>query len=574
MNLFDNIIKQSTSNFLGTQSTPTVPSFMQPQAPRTSTYTKPVVTKKPTGSMFPQANAGVQLVTDDEIQQMMDKWASDDEIKILISELEKERWQSKPQAQEQLEMWFLEKAWQYFDSAVEWGKNVLWGAIAEVPKVAWNLAWEMSNLWAYTPQAMMEAAIKAPFSEKTYWEIRAEQKQSWEPLKKLWQEGKQLVESTGLYDPNSTWAKVWAFWTDIITTLVWPWKVFKTAEKASTAIKALAGLANTSLQWTTAAVTNYASTEWRLPTAKEVRDYIAIQWGLNTAWKVFQQIKKLPSARLIPTTITEAWKDIRKWIDIWEAISTTGISFTKKQLQGKIEAKVRNLSGKVDSAINTVIEKTWPNNITIPSLTKWLKKEIMEDKTIKAQLKGTPIQMKQIEETIDETIDAYNSLYKWKRFDLNAQQQLKKDIYTGLESVFNKNFQTTGKITAQQATEREIARKLRTNIETKVPEVTQLNKELAPFLEAWKRLSAKGGYSGYLTDILAGWFAAWNPMSISEDPVWYWKNFMLWWLAKRAWTSTLAKTTASTLSAKMEKLFNNPTFQKAILDQYRQSNQK
>jgi hypothetical protein len=36
----------------------------------------------------------------------------------------------------------------------------------------------------------------------------------------------------------------------------------------------------------------------------------------------------------------------------------------------------------------------------------------MEDATIKAQLKGTPIQMKQIEETIDETITSYNSLYK------------------------------------------------------------------------------------------------------------------------------------------------------------------
>lgn len=95
----------------------------------------------------------------------------------------------------------------------------------------------------------------------------------------------------------------------------------------------------------------------------------------------------------------------------------------------------------------------------------------MEDKAIKAQLKGTPIQMKQIEETIDETINAYNSLYKSKKFDLNAQQQLKKDIYTGLENVFNKNFQTTGKITAQQATERELARKLRTNLETKVPEI-------------------------------------------------------------------------------------------------------
>lgn len=35
----------------------------------------------------------------------------------------------------------------------------------------------------------------------------------------------------------------------------------------------------------------------------------------------------------------------------------------------------------------------------------------MNDSAIKAQLKGTPIQMPQIEETIDETITAYKKLY-------------------------------------------------------------------------------------------------------------------------------------------------------------------
>lgn len=47
MNLFDNIINQSKANFLGTQSTPTVPSFMQPQAPRTTNYVAPEPVKQP-----------------------------------------------------------------------------------------------------------------------------------------------------------------------------------------------------------------------------------------------------------------------------------------------------------------------------------------------------------------------------------------------------------------------------------------------------------------------------------------------------------------------------------------------
>ncbi len=57
MNLFDNITKTSTNNFLGTQTT-SVPSFATPQAPRTMSYTQPVAqpvqpqVKKPSMTLF------------------------------------------------------------------------------------------------------------------------------------------------------------------------------------------------------------------------------------------------------------------------------------------------------------------------------------------------------------------------------------------------------------------------------------------------------------------------------------------------------------------------------------------
>lgn len=561
MNLFSSILKK------------TAPKIPNPRDQFLVGFEKaPNVIQQPESkfSFIPNANAWEPIVSDDEIMQMIQKWATDEEIKILVSELEKER--SPQQQPEAPEKSLMQKTWDFLTWFWEGTMNVVWWAVAQAPKVAGNVLWELSNLWAYTPFSVAEAGIKSAFSDKTYWQTREEQKKSGEPFKKLWQQWKEFVQKYGAYNPESTSSKVGETWTNILSTFVWPWKIFKTAEKANVAIKALASLANTSIEWTTAAITNYVATEGRMPTAKEVGEYIAVLWWMKIWGKIFEWIKKLPSARLIPTTITEAGRDIRKWIDIWEAISTTGISFTKWQLIKKIEKKAGDLSQKVDDAISKVIKILWPNNITIPSLTKNLKKEIMEDSAIKSQLKGTPIQMKQIEESIDETISAYNSLFKGKKLDLKAQQELKKDIYVWLENVFNKNFQTTGKITAQQATERQIARKLRANIEDKVPEVIELNKKLAPFLEAWKRLNAKWGYSGYLTDILAWWFAWWSPGWIIEDPVGYAKNFLLWVIAKRAWTSTLAKTSASTLTANIEKIFKNPTFQKAILDQYRQLN--
>ena len=572
MNLFQNILQSAWDKFLGKaqpMSLETSLKMPQPQAPKTNAYVAPQ-----TSSFIPQAKAWQSLVSDDEIKQMIDAWASDKEIEILVNELEKERGgqqQVQPTAQAPEKSLF-QKWSDFLSNAWDTMMNITGGAVEQWSRVLWNIAWEWANLWAYTPMSMASAAIRAPFVKETYWQLREQQKQAWEPMKKLGEQWAQFIKKTWPYNPDSTWASVGRLWTNILSTIVWPWKVFKTAEKANVAIRTLAWLANASIEWATSAVTNYVATEWRLPTAKEVAEFIAVTWGLKAIWNVAWQVKKLPSARLIPTTITEAGRDLRKWLDIGEAISKTWISFTKWQLIKKVEKISSNLSWKVDSAIKKAIDTTWPNNVTISSLTKWLKSEILNDSAIKAQLKGTPIQMKQIEDTIDETMDAYKKLYGAKKFDLNAQQQLKKDIYTWLDNVFNKNLQT-GKITAQQATERQIARKLKENIETQVPEVAILNKQLAPYLEAWKRLNAKGGYSGYLTDILAGGFASWSPTGIINDPVWYAKNFLLWVVAKRAWTSTLAKTSASTITANIEKLFKNPTFQKAILDQYRQSNQ-
>lgn len=544
MNLFQNILNKVAPDPKSTFLSGFTPSTPQAQKPQSQTV-----------NFIPKANAGEPLVSDQEIDEMIKQWASDSEIEMIIREMEKER--SKPsQVQQPVpQQSIIQKAWNMLQWVWQAWVNISWWAIEWGINALWNTAWFLSKVWWFVK-----------------WDSPESIQASWDYIQWITKQWTDLVKSNSRYNPESLWSSVWKVWANILTTVIWPWKIFKTAEKANMAIKALAWLANTSIEGTTAAVTNYVTQEWRLPTAKEVAEFIAVQGWVKTIWNIAWQVKKLPSARLIPTTITEAGKDIRKGIDIGEAISKTGISFTKWQLIKKVEKISQNLSKNVDSAIQRVIDKTWPNNVTISSLTKWLKSEIMSDSAIKAQLKGTPIQMPQIEETIDETITAYKKLYWAKKFDLNAQQQLKKDIYAGLESVFNKNFQTTWKITAQQATERQIARKLRENIEVKVPEVVALNKQLAPYLEAGKRLNAKGGYSGYLTDILAWWFAWWSPWGIISDPVGYAKNFLLWVVAKRAWTSTLAKTSASTITANIEKAFKNPTFQKAILDQYRQLN--
>lgn len=570
-NLFDQISwKSSVNSFLGTPQQSNLQfGGNSPIAPRTQNYKQPAPQiSQPTQSSFIlQANAWQPLVSDDEIDQMIKQGATDNEIESMIAEIEKER--APKQEQKQPEQSFMQKVWGAIDYVWEGIQNITGWVVAETPKIAWNILQEASKIGQYNPVNLAITWIKAWLNpNKTYWDLRTEQKQSAEKFWKAWQVWKEFVQKYGNYDPKSIWAKVWEIGADVVATVVWPWKVFKTAQEANKAIKLLAWVANVGLEWTTAAVSNYVATEWRFPTAKEVAEFVALQWGLKVIWGVASQVKKLPSARLIPTTISEAGKDVRKGIDIWEAISKTGVSFTKWQLVGKIEKKITSLSNLVDKKIGDFMKEKWPNNMTISEITKGIKDFIMKDATIAKQLQGTPIQKQWIMDSIDETINAYKKLYWPKKFDIAGQQQLKKDIYTWLSNTFNKT-SPTARMTAEQATEKQIASNLRANIETKIPEVGKLNAELSPLMEASKRLGAKGGYSGYLTDILAGWFASWNPTGIIDDPVWYMKNFALWVLTKRLGTSTLAKTTASTILRKTEQLFENKSFQKLILDQYR-----
>lgn len=62
-------------------------------------------------------------------------------------------------------------------------------------------------------------------------------------------------------------------------------------------------------------------------------------------------------------------------------------------------------------------------------ITKGLKDSILKDPSLAKKLQGTPIDMQDIEDGMNETITAYKKLYGAKKLDLAAQQQLKKDIY-------------------------------------------------------------------------------------------------------------------------------------------------
>lgn len=352
-------------------------------------------------------------------------------------------------------------------------------------------------------------------------------------------------------------------WEWLLSSIATPWSLI--AKNAGLISKVAGWAAWWAVQWAWVDIAN----NWETSLWSTLKS-AALWWSLPIVWKTFEALSKIPVSKIIPTTPSQAWKDISRWLEIWKAIRDTGFSLTKWSLIKKVESKVWDLSWKIDDAINTVIKTEWPKNITMNWITKWIKESILKDPVLAKKLQGTPIDMKDIEEWMNETITAYKKLYGAKKLDLNAQQQLKKDIYNWLSSTFSKA--DTAKLSARQVVEKQLAKTLKEWIEKSVPEVAELNKKLAPYMEAGKRLKAKWWYSWYLTDIIAGWFASWNPSSILEDPVWYAKNFATWVIAKRLWTSTAAKTWSAQILKWIEKVFESPSFQKIIINQASQLN--
>jgi len=390
----------------------------------------------------------------------------------------------------------------------------------------------------------------------------------WEDLQRNAQEWKQASAELGNDQAYSAWVTTGNVIGGAGAMLAAPWPTGLLWKGAGLGSRVLAGAWEGALQWAGADI----ATNWKT-SIKNTAINAWIGWFMPVIGKLFEQLSKIPVSRIIPTTPSQAGKDIQKWLEIGKAIRDTWFSLTKWSLLKKVEWKIWDLSWKIDSAINTTIKTVWPKNITMNGITKWLKDSILKDPVLAKKLQWTPIDMKDIEEWMNETITAYKKLYWAKKLDLNAQQQLKKDIYNWLASTFSKA--DTAKLSARQVVEKQLAKTLKEWIETAVPEVKALNTQLAPYMEASKRLKAKWSYSGYLTDILAGWFASWSPQGIIDDPVWYMKSFATGVIAKRLWTSTASKTGAAQILKWVEKLFESPTFQKIIINQASQlTNQK
>jgi hypothetical protein len=262
--------------------------------------------------------------------------------------------------------------------------------------------------------------------------------------------------------------------------------------------------------------------------------------------------------RSVPGTSKQLANDLKKGLDIGEALSKTGVSFTKGQLLGKVANKINVLTNKVDDAVGAVGSNLSRSFDEVADDTI----KLFNDKEIASALEATPINLNEIKTIVTDTVNKYRQLYAGKMLSPAEQHQLKQDIGVGLGRAWDKMLSTP--IRAEAFTESKIYGALNDFLRKNVDGYEALNKQIAPLREATKRAGEKAAYSGYLTDVIAATFAGGNPQQIFEDPVSYFKGAATGVLLKRGLTSTAAKTIGGTIAKNIGAIVDTPAFYQLI----------
>ena len=274
--------------------------------------------------------------------------------------------------------------------------------------------------------------------------------------------------------------------------------------------------------------------------------------GLGQAGRTAKQAL-FGGRQVIPTTPTQAARDIARGLNIGEAISGTGISLSRKSLLNKLGALTGSIGKELDEAVKAAPTTA---GATMQSLTRSVRDKILNDPKIYSKLGATPIERTGIQQKVGEILSSYNNLFGTKKLTVPQLQALKVDLGSGLKKEFQKAVGAAQRI--KPATEMELRNQLKKAIEKFAPATKEINKKLSPLIVARDRLASKGQYSGYLTDIIAGSAAATGGPSIFEDPGQYIQNALSGVALKRGLTSTAARTGMGTLAGQVEKLSAKP----------------
>lgn len=265
-------------------------------------------------------------------------------------------------------------------------------------------------------------------------------------------------------------------------------------------------------------------------------------------------VGKFARGKVIPTTPTEAGKDLAKGIDIDKVVRGLGFQPSKEALRKNLGVKQQQLGKKLEDVITAASETE--AGITAKQLTQGIKKEIIESPAMRREVGLTRAQAEQVGSKIDEVIGSEVRQFGNKKLSPTELQGFKRDLDGALGKVFDASLDKTVK--AETAALKQLRKRVQTEIEKVAPEVKEINKELASVITAGKRLAKKPDFrSGLLYDMMAGGAMSSGGGGLG-DPVEFAKNFVGGVLLRRGLSSTAVRTGSEKAGQAVQKLFTNP----------------
>jgi len=293
MNLFENIIGR-----------PTLPQYAQEKFRATSSQMQPP-TQQAQPSVFERymQDSSISANGKKAMQEDLQKWViTKEQADKIISDIYAKK-QTQPTQKNQREG-FVENVWGFI-----W--DVVGGAIEQVPRALWNVAEFWSKAWQYMPWSMIWTAIQAWLSDKTYWQLRGEQKASAEKLWQIGEKWSQIIKEYWAYDPTTVWASLGRTWTEIWASLVWPNKV-----SAIQSLGKLAIPAKIATEWAIAWAKYDVASKWEV-TATSPLVWAWLNLWMAWAFKWGQKIAQAFTPKTAEQKLVQSlWAETTKGI-IW-----------------------------------------------------------------------------------------------------------------------------------------------------------------------------------------------------------------------------------------------------------------
>lgn len=289
--------------------------------------------------------------------------------------------------------------------------------------------------------------------------------------------------------------------------------------------------------------------EGKLASPEQLGAGLAIDTALFGLTKVGDKLGNYFYKRIVPTTPLQAGKDAKRGLDMGKVLSEeTGVSFSKPEIQGKVAVKIKQLSKEMDDLIKAADEGNTMKIVKFGEKAGFTADDLFPEGSIDDVLKNKKLQLKfgdveGVKGQINSTLDEFRATMGDKTLTLTEVQALKKKLGSSLSGMYSKT--GDAKATAKELVNDIIRKNAKTIIEDNVESAAEINKRLSGLLTAEKRMAAKGNYSGYLTDMMAGLGYSGMQGAVGQnDPASFVKNLVLGVIGKRLALSTGAKTLA------------------------------